>query len=88
MRNPDAPTPTPRETLARLTPGTRVRWDEPMYARRHAHDTDPHCGEGVIEVGPDCYGGVVVSYVPWWNKDSRARAYYTTGYTFFEILAD
>lgn len=88
MRNPDAPTPTPRETIERLTPGTRVRWDEPMYARRGYHDYHPHSGEGVVKVGPDCYGGIVVTYVPWHNKDARVDAYYTTGYTFFEILAD
>lgn len=80
--------PTPRETIARLTPGTRVRWSEPIYARRGADDYHPHVGEGVIERGPDAFGGVVVSYVPWHDKNRRVSALYFTGYTLFEIVAD
>jgi hypothetical protein len=88
----DEPTPTPADTLARLTFGARVRWSEPSTARRGAYDTDPRSGEGVVvDIDRNPAGtvrGVTVAYHPELAPDFTAKAYYTTGFTCFEILAD
>lgn len=71
--------------------GDRIRWSEPLTARRHSHDTDPREGEGVViavyHYADGRLQGVTVAYHPSHNPTFTAKAYYTAGWTRFEVIA-
>jgi len=70
--------------------GDRIKWEEPISTRRGAYDTDPRSGEGIVEAvyfySDGRLKGLTVAYNPEHNPSFTARAYYTAGFTSFELI--
>jgi len=70
--------------------GDRIRWYEPISSSRYSFDTDPRNGEGIVEAvyfyNDGRLKGLTVAYNPKHNPSFTARAYYTAGFTSFEVI--